>query len=142
MKNFAIQIISSDGVFYYGRIRNLVVPATDGELGIQPGHEEMILALKEGILRYQDSKDDWYEAAVGRGTLQFANNRCTIVVDTAERPEDIDVKRAEEARQRAEEKLRYKLSEREYRTMQASLARALTRLKITKQDGKWKNMLD
>ncbi|MCR5746601.1 MAG: ATP synthase F1 subunit epsilon [Lachnospiraceae bacterium] len=140
MRNFAIQIISSDGVFFYGRIRHLIVPATDGELGLLPGHEEIILALKEGVLRYQSNDEEWHEAAVGRGTLQFANNRCTVVVDTAERPDQIDIKRAEEARKRAEERLRLKLSEREYLSMQASLARALTRLKITKQDGKWKNI--
>ncbi len=134
MNTYAIQIISSDGVFYYGRIKNLIVPATDGEVGVMPGHEEMILALREGILRYQDGEGDWYKAAIGRGTLQFANNRCTVVVDTAERPEDIDVRRAMEAKQRAEEDLRHRLSDREYRIRQAALARALTRLKLTSQD--------
>ena len=130
MKTFATQIISSDGVFYYGRLMGLVIPAVDGEMGVLPGHEEMIIALKEGILRYQDGKEKWHKAAIGRGTIQFANNRCTIVVDTAEKPEEIDVNRALEAKKRAEEKLQHKLSEREYRLMQASLARALTRLKL------------
>ncbi|MBR1524764.1 MAG: ATP synthase F1 subunit epsilon, partial [Lachnospiraceae bacterium] len=60
--------------------------------------------------------------------------RCTIVVDTAEKPEEIDVNRALEAKKRAEEKLQHKLSEREYRLMQASLARALTRLKLVEHN--------
>lgn len=134
MKNFATQIISSDGRFYFGRLKSLVVPATDGELGVMPGHEEMIVALKEGIIRYQDDKDVWHKAAIGRGTIQFANNRCTIVVDTAERPEDIDVNRAREAKARAEDQLAHQLSAQEYRIMQAALARALTRLKLTDQE--------
>ena len=134
MNAFATQIISSDGMFYFGRLKSIVIPAVDGELGILPGHEEMIIALKEGILRYQDSKDVWHKAAIGRGTIQFANNRCTIVVDTAEKPEDIDVRRAEDAKARAEEKLQHKLSDREYRLLQMSLARALTRLKVLEKE--------
>lgn len=134
MKAFATQIISSDGLFYFGRLKNLVVPAVDGELGILPGHEEIILALTEGIVRYQDTKDVWYKAAIGRGTIQFANNRCTIVVDTAERPEDIDLNRAEIARAKAEERLQQKISEREYKLMQMALARALARIKLSNQD--------
>ncbi|MBQ9359784.1 MAG: ATP synthase F1 subunit epsilon [Lachnospiraceae bacterium] len=134
MNAFATQIISSDGMFYFGRLKNMIIPAVDGELGILPGHEEMIIALTEGILRYQDTKDVWHKAAIGRGTIQFANNRCTIVVDTAEKPEDIDVHRAEDAKARAEEKLQHKLSDREYRLLQMSLARALTRLKLLDKD--------
>lgn len=134
MNAFATQIISSDGMFYFGRLKNMIIPAVDGELGILPGHEEMIIALTEGILRYQDTKDVWHKAAIGRGAIQFANNRCTIVVDTAEKPEDIDVHRAEDAKARAEEKLQHKLSDREYRLLQMSLARALTRLKLLDKD--------
>ncbi len=134
MKTFAAQIVSSDGMFYYGRLKNLIIPAVDGEMGVLPGHEEMIIALKEGIIRYQDAKEEWHKAAIGQGAIQFANNRCTIVVDTAERPEDIDINRALDAKRRAEEKLHQKLSEKEYRLLQSSLARALTRLKLMNQD--------
>ncbi len=134
MKTFATQIVSSDGMFYYGRLKNLIIPAVDGEMGVLPGHEEMIIALKEGIIRYQDAKEEWHKAAIGQGAIQFANNRCTIVVDTAERPEDIDINRALDAKRRAEEKLHQKLSEKEYRLLQSSLARALTRLKLMNQD--------
>ncbi len=134
MKTFATQIISSDGLFYFGRLQKLIIPAVDGEMGVLPGHEEMIIALTEGIIKYQDGKDNWYKAAIGQGAIQFANNRCTIVVDTAEKPEDIDINRAMDAKNRAEEKLQHKLSEREYKLMQASLARALTRLKLMNQD--------
>ena len=134
MKTFATQIISSDGMFYFGRLKDLIIPAVDGEMGVLPGHEEMIIALNEGIIRYQDSKEEWHKAAIGPGVIQFANNRCTIVVDSAERPEDIDVNRALAAKQRAEDKLQQKLSEREYKLLQASLARALTRLKLLNQD--------
>ena len=60
------------------------------------------------------------------------NNRVSVLVNTAERPEDIDVKRAEEAKERAEERLRQKQSIQEYHLSQASLARAMARLKASR----------
>ena len=59
------------------------------------------------------------------------NNRATILVETAERPEDIDMVRAREAKERAEEQLRQKLSEKEYHHVKSSLARAMARLSET-----------
>ena len=68
---------------------------------------------------------------MGTGSAQFANNRCTVLVDTAERPEDIDKNRAKAALERAREQMRQIKSIDEYRMTQASMARALTRLKLT-----------
>ena len=65
----------------------------------------------------------------GAGVAQTANNRVIILVDSAERPEDIDEIRAKEAKERAEEQLRQKQSVYEYRMSKASLARAVSRLK-------------
>ncbi len=62
------------------------------------------------------------------------NNRASVLVNTAERPEDIDVKRAEEAKERAEEQLRQKQSIQEYYLSQASMARAMTRLKASRKN--------
>ena len=128
MKAFATQIVDSDGVFYYGRLKSMIVPATDGEMGLLPDHEEIILALKEGILRYQDTNDKWHKAAIGQGTVQFAHNRCTVVVDTAERPDEIDAFRAEAAAERARERLSQKQSIVDYHITTTSLARAMARL--------------
>ena len=72
----------------------------------------------------------------GRRLAEIVNNRVTLIVDTAERPEDIDVRRAREQRERAEEQLRQKQSTQEYYHTQASLARAMNRLRLA-QDKKW-----
>ena len=66
------------------------------------------------------------------GFAEIMNNRVSVLVNTAERPEDIDVKRAEEAKERAEERLRQKQSIQEYHLSQASLARAMARLKASR----------
>ena len=136
MDTFGLKIIASDKVFYEGRCRNLVIPAPDGEKGILPNHENMVIAITVGIARMEIEEGKWQEVAVGSGFVEIVNNRVTLLVDTAERPEDIDVRRAEEQRERAEEQMRQKQSIQEYYHTQASLARAMNRLKLA-QDKKW-----
>ena len=112
-----------------------MVPAHDGEVGILPHREAMILAIQEGELRFRVPGENQYrEAVVGIGIVQVANNRVTVV-DTAERPEDIDEVRARQALERAQEQLRQKQSIREYYMSKASMARALSRLKASQHKG-------
>ena len=129
-----LRIISPDGVFYEGRMKAVIVPGVDGQIEFLPHHEEVILKIKIGELKYQTPDEEWHLVAIGSGAVQFANNRCTILADTAERPEDIDRKRAQDALERAKERLQQKKSFEEYRLSQMALARALNRLKITDQD--------
>ena len=136
METFGLKIIASDKVFYEGRCRNLIIPAPDGEKGILPNHENMVIAIAVGIARMEVEEGKWTEVAVGTGFAEIVNNRVTLLVDTAERPEDIDVRRAEEQRERAEEQMRQKQSIQEYYHTRASLARAMNRLRLA-QDKKW-----
>ena len=126
MSTFWLKVIASDHVFYDGSCEALVVPAHDGEVGILPHREAMILASQEGELRFRiPGETDWHRAVVGLGIVQVANNRVTVVVDTAERPEDIDQVRARQ----------------EYHMSRASMARALSRLKASQQKGSYYNGL-
>ena len=137
MDTFGLKIIASDKVFYEGRCRKLIIPAPDGEKGILPNHENMVIAIAVGTAKVQlAGEEEWRELAVGTGFAEIVNNRVTLLVDTAERPEDIDVRRAQEQQERAEEQMRQKQSTQEYYHTQASLARAMTRLRVA-QDKKW-----
>ena len=137
MDAFGLKIIASDKVFYEGRCRKLIIPAPDGEKGILPNHENMVIAIAVGTAKVQlAGEDEWKDLAVGTGFAEIVNNRVTLLVDTAERPEDIDVRRAQEQQERAEEQMRQKQSTQEYYHTQASLARAMTRLRVA-QDKKW-----
>ena len=137
MDTFGLKIIASDKVFYEGRCRKLIIPAPDGEKGILPNHENMVIAIAVGTAKVQlAGEDEWKALAVGTGFAEIVNNRVTLLVDTAERPEDIDVRRAQEQQERAEEQMRQKQSTQEYYHTQASLARAMTRLRVA-QDKKW-----
>ena len=136
MDTFGLKIIASDKVFYEGRCRNLIIPAPDGEVGLLPHHENMVIAIEVGIARMEVEAGKWYEIAVGTGFAEIVNNRVTLLVDTAEKPEDIDVRRAQEQKERAEEQMRQKRSIQQYYHTQASLARAMNRLRLA-QDKKW-----
>ena len=136
MDTFGLKIIASDGVFYAGRCQKLTIPAPDGEKGILAHHENMVIAVEIGELRFRKPDGEWVTAVVSKGFAEIVNNRASVLVNTAERPEDIDVKRAEEAKERAEEQLRQKQSIQQYYHTQASLARAMNRLRLS-QDKKW-----
>ncbi len=78
-------------------------------------------------------KETWTVVAVSSGFVEMINNRAKLFCLTVERPEEIDIRRAEEARDRAEEQLRQQQSIVEYHRSQAALARAMTRLRVTKE---------
>ena len=131
MSGFELKIVASDKVFYDGRCQFLVLPQSDGEIAIMSGHEDAMVAVIPGELRYQtENSDEWHLAAVSGGFAQVINNRVTVLVLTAESPEEIDERRAQEAKAFAEEKLRQKMSQQQYYRTQASLSRAMTRLKV------------
>lgn len=130
MNTFSLKIIASDKVFYSGKCGIVIVPALDGEQAIMAHHQDMVIATQVGEVRFkEDEGADWQKAVVGIGFVHIANNRVTMLVDTAERPEDIDEVRARQALERAQEQLRQKQSIQEYHVSQASLARAMLRLK-------------
>lgn len=104
MNTFSLKVIASDKVFFDGKCGIIIVPALDGEQAIMSHHEDMVIATKEGEVRFKEKEDDdWTKAVVGVGCVYISHNRVIMLVDTAERPEDIDRVRAEAALERAKE---------------------------------------
>ena len=129
---FKLDILASDRSFYSGPCEMLIFPALDGLQGVLPHHEATVTCTSEGELKYKvDGK--WYYAAVSKGIVEIMPTYVTLLADTVERPEEIDIKRAKEAKERAEERMRQKQSIREYYQTQAALNRALSRLKVSRQ---------
>ena len=123
MNTFYLNITASDKVFYADHCKALVIPLADGEKEVLPHHENMIIAISTGEMRLQKPDGQWLHAVVGNGFIQIMNNRVKMLVHT-------DLRRAQEAKERAEEQLRQKQSIVEHSHSEASLARALTRLRI------------
>lgn len=131
-KSFHLEIIASDRIFYQGECEHLVITAIDGLIGIMYGHEPLVTSLPTGELKYMvDGK--WHYAAISEGFIEVMPESSIILADSCELPEEIDIKRAEEARERAEEKMRQKQSIMEYYHTQAALNRAMNRLKLSQK---------
>ena len=131
-KTLYLEIIATDRVFFKGDVEQLVITAIDGLLGILPGHEPLVTSLPTGELKYMVN-GEWKYAAISEGFIQVMPDKAVILADSCELPEEIDIKRAEEARERAEELMRQKQSIREYYETQAALNRAMNRLKVSQK---------
>ena len=131
-KTFHLEIIATDRIFFKGEVEHLVITAIDGLLGIMAGHEPLVTSLPTGELKYLVD-GVWTYAAISEGFIQVMPDSSIILAETCELPEEIDIKRAQEARERAEERLRQKQSIKEYYETQAALNRAMNRLKISQK---------
>jgi len=130
MEPFQVQILAADQTFYEGPCLSLTIPASDGELGILAHHSPMIAAVKPGTLRYQIHGEEPRLAAISPGMVKVEKNDVLVLVDSAERPEDIDTVRAQREADEAREALLQKRSRQEHQIAQATLARALNRLRV------------
>lgn len=106
-KSLTVSIVTPDGQVYENKTPMLIVRTIDGELGILPNHIPVIasLAIDEVRIKQLESDQEDDEIAVNGGFVEFSNNTATIVADSAERQNDIDVARAENARKRAETRI-------------------------------------
>ena len=129
MATLFLEIITPERQFYIGPAEELVIPAIDGLYGVLPGHEPAVTAMEPGELRFRVN-GEWKTAAIGQGFVEIMPERAIVLVSSAEDPAEIDAKRAQEALERAEERLRQKKSVEEYHRSKAAMARAMARLKV------------
>lgn len=128
---FSLEISTPERNFYTEKVEMVIVQTPQGEMGILPGHEPMVIAINIGTVRIK--KDgQWVEAFLSSGFAEVKPETTVILCDTAEWPDEIDANRAKAAKERAEERLRRSLSKIEYIRSQTALARAMARLKVSK----------
>ena len=130
-KTFYLEITASDRKFYNGECEMMIFPAIDGQQGILPNHESMVTAVKAGELRFKVN-GEWKEAAVGDGFVEIMPEFVVLLADTVEWPDEIDIRRAKEAKERGCTRAAICMeSQREYYHSKAALSRAMARLKVT-----------
>lgn len=130
MDSFQVRILAADKPFFDGPCQALTVPTLDGEFGILAHHSNMIAAVIPGELYYQPVGQPRQAAAVSAGLVKVEDNEVLVLVDAAERPEDIDANRARRAADEAKEALLQNKTRQEYKAAQANLARAINRLRV------------
>lgn len=130
MNVFHLSILEADKPFYVGECESLIVPTTEGQYGVQAHHRNMIAAVVAGTLKYRTPGGEDQLAAVSNGMIRIENNDVLVLVESAERPEDIDINRAQAAAARAKEAILQKKTIQEYRLAQDKMARELNRLRV------------
>ena len=134
MDSFPVRILAADRPFYEGSCLSLTIPIQDGEMGILAHHSSMVVAVVPGELRLKTAEGEDQVAAVSSGLVKIEDGEVLALVDTAERPEEIDANRAQRAADEAREALLQRRSAQEYRMAQANLARALNRLRVKSEN--------
>jgi F-type H+-transporting ATPase subunit epsilon len=124
-----LEIVTAERVVMSDDVDQINAPTKDGRIGILPRHMPLLTILDVGQM---DIIKDGVATpfAVSGGFMEVLPNRVTILADTAERADEIDEARAEEARRRAEERIAQRQSDREMALAEAELRKALIRLKV------------
>lgn len=124
-----VEVVTQDRNVYSGEADMVVAPGSEGVLGILPRHAPLLTLLKVGELRIKRGTNE--EALfVAGGFMEVYHNVVTVLADAAERAEDIDAARAEEARRRAQVSLEQRSSDVDRGSLEGSLERAIGRLKV------------
>ncbi len=131
-----VQIVTPERMIYSEEgVEQVVAPGTVGEFTVLPQHTEFITALRPGELRITKG-GEIEELAITGGFFEVRNDRIVVLADAAERVEEIDIARAEEARRKAQEALQGQQELAELAATQASLQRALMRLRVADKRGR------
>jgi F-type H+-transporting ATPase subunit epsilon len=128
-----VEIVTAERLIYSEEgVDRLIVPGVEGELGVLTLHAPLLTMIQPGVMRIVKGGDE-AEMAITGGFIEVRDNRVTILADAAERAEEIDEARAEQARQRAQRLLGERGGEVDLAKAEASLRRALVRLKAAER---------
>ncbi len=131
MDLFQLRIITPDRTFYEGQVSMVEFNTTEGEVGVLRGHIPLTVVIAPGILTIHEEGGN-KEAALHAGFAEILQDRVTIMAEIIEWPDEIDLKRAEDAKERAEERLRTRDPETDALRAETALRRALARISILK----------
>lgn len=104
-KTFLLEVVTPYGLIVSSKVEEAYLPGSQGDFGVLPGHTPFLTSLRVGEMHYRRDNKIYY-LAINRGFAEVMPTKTTIITDTAERAEDIDVNRAQAAKIRAEERLK------------------------------------
>ena len=132
-KHFLLEIVTPNGLVVSSNVEEAYLPGAQGDLGVLPGHAPLLTTLRMGELHYKQDKEIRF-LAVNRGFAEVTPEKTTILVDTAEPAEGIDLERARAAQARAEERLKAAPPRTpEYQEATEALERAKVRIRVAEK---------
>jgi F-type H+-transporting ATPase subunit epsilon len=133
MSSIKIDIVTAERVVYSEEVDTVIAPGVEGQLGILPHHAPLMTTLQAGELRLRKGGEE-DSLAISGGFLEVRPDRVIVLADTAERAEEIDVNRAEAAKQRAEQRLANRYAPGlDSARCEAALRRAVARLTVAEK---------
>lgn len=129
MSKFFLEIITPEKTFYRGEVESIHIPAIGGACTIMAGHQPTVFATEPGAIRITADGTS-KEAFMSEGFIEVRPDETIAFSQAVEWPEEINARRAEEAKERAEEQLRRNRSAAEYRLNRLALQRAFARLQV------------
>ena len=132
---FKLEIVTAEGPAYSDQVEMVTLPGVTGQFGVYPQHVPLMTQMEPGeITVRRDGRDTFF--ATGAGLIEVTPARVSVLTDLAVQADKIDEAKVEEARQRAEARLKEKLSAEEVATINASLARSLAQLRVKRRQRK------
>ncbi len=128
-KTFILTIVTPQRRVFQQPVNMVIIRTTEGDIGVLPGHTPLVASLETGPMTIKHKGQD-RRAAVNGGFVEVTPDQVSVLAETAELAEEIDVERARRARERAEEKLAQKKEGTDFARAQAALQRALVRLDV------------
>lgn len=130
--SFQLEIVTPERLVVKTTAEETQIPGRNGYLGVLPGHAPLITELAVGIITYR-SQGETRILSVAWGFAEVLPDKVTILAETAEHPHEIDVPRAQKAKDRAEQRLKSNNPEVDYDRAEGALQRAETRLKVASE---------
>ena len=127
-----LEIVTPDAVVYSDDVEMVTLPGVEGQMGILPQHVPLMTQMVPGEMIVRKGEQDRF-LAVGEGFVEITGDRVAILTDMAVAAESIDEAKAEEARQRAQARLRERMSDEEVASVNAALARSLAQLRVKRR---------
>ena len=127
-----LTLVTPERAVVHEQVDELQVPGAEGYLGVLPGHAPLFSELKVGEVGYRKG-DRWFFLAVAWGFVEVLPDQVRILAETAERAQEIDVERANRAKQRAEERISKGGEDIDYKRALIALERALIRIQVSRK---------
>jgi len=124
-----LEVITPERLVLSEQVDEVVAPALSGELGIMPDHTPLISQLKTGVLSYRQGNQN-RRMHVSGGFIEVASDNVSVLSDVAEKPEEIDVDRAQRAKERAERLLASRGEDIDFNRAELKLQRAMVRIQL------------
>ncbi|MDG0794487.1 F0F1 ATP synthase subunit epsilon [Cohnella ginsengisoli] len=129
MSTLRLEIVTPERTVYDKDVNMVVARGVDGDLGIMPHHIPLVTPLKIAPVKAKIGNNDEFIAVHG-GFMEVRKDKVVILAESAELGSDIDVHRAQQAKDRAQDRLNHKQTEVDHKRAEAALQRALTRIRV------------